>query len=121
MSRIIRYTDICYPATCYINVPFQLKIQIKFCLFQDGNIITLDGHNKKTIRLLVHITAPAFDTPLWIASMNVPSDKDSDAILYQMTPKQMGIQHIEIEMFLGCDRVGYMVVSPHVYENDHVE
>lgn len=121
MGRTDQYTEILCPAKCFINVPFLLKIQIRLCSLQNGITITSDRGNKKIVRLLVCVTAPTFDMPLSTAWMNVPPDKDSDSVVYHMVPEQIGVQHIEIEMFLGCDRVGYMIVSPHVYENDHVE
>src|SRR5262249_10064360 len=121
IRTVERHTKIEFPEKCYIDVMTTLKIQLTVETSVDTNLKEfvkvpfLEGY-KESI-LTIYITAQAFKIKPTLATMRVPVDQDSEIVVFEMTPVEVGRHVIEIEMFFRAERVGYFTIESEVVSN----
>jgi hypothetical protein len=66
------------------------------------------------VTISVQVTAENFIVKQRGQKMIISGNKDSEEIIFELTPIELGEQIIEVEFFHECARVGYVIVTTNV-------
>jgi len=102
------------PRKCRVGKTLLLSIQI--LAHADRRSPKLYNHFAGAPSLLVHVSSSAFAIAGPAASMRVPFDRPSERVKFELVSTHAGEQQIEVQVFYGSDRIGYLTVPVQVSE-----
>ncbi|MEM8722587.1 MAG: hypothetical protein AAGE84_25410 [Cyanobacteria bacterium P01_G01_bin.39] len=115
---INRYTLIDFPSESIIeseaNLIIQLVLRVPKQTRTLQKISISTDSKRKIVNLYVQITAENFRMQHKRKQLILPVDGDSEEVIFQLTPIELGEQMIEIEFFHDGSRVGYAIIKTHV-------
>ncbi len=72
---------------------------------------------RQPVVLYVHISAPAFGMMSRLEQMHLPAYGDSEPVRFTLVPLKTGRHIVEVELFCGPERIGYITIETEVHED----
>lgn len=137
IASLQRFTDVRFPEQCKIQQHVRLSVQLTL------KPVDIEIHvpvgmprplppvrvsvepipreiEKQQVELIVSISAENFEIDKQWQRLKVPFDQDSEKIEFSLIGQKLGQQIIEVELFHGSARVGYVVVETQIVEGETV-